>query len=66
MNLRDWLYKKKITITAFSKSLNITRDHINSIVTGRRKAGSRLAKDITAATEGQVRPHEFADAKEKS
>ena len=67
MNLRDWLYDKKITITKFAKDLSVSRDHMNSIITGRHKTSARLAKDIVLATGGKVAPHEFADKrKEKS
>ena len=55
MNLRDWLYEKKITITKFAKDLSVSRDHMNSIITGRHKTSARLAKD-TIVEEAVIAP----------
>lgn len=54
MDLREYLFRKRMTITAFSKQVNVTRRYLTEIVNGRSKPGPRLAKDITLATQGEV------------
>ncbi len=65
MNLRDWLYINRITITKFAKSLSVTRDHMSGIINGKYNAGPRLARDIVSATNGEVTVEEFADEDRK-
>lgn len=54
MELDEWLFKNKMTVTAFAKSLEISRNHLNCIVNKYLKPGKRLARDIVIATHGQV------------
>lgn len=52
--LKDYLYKKRITINEFSKSLGYSRNHISGIINGQTKITIRLAKDIERTTNGEV------------
>lgn len=54
MDLREYLFRKRLTVTEFSKELEYSRTHLSEIVNGKRKVGKRLAKDIEKATNGEV------------
>ena len=55
MNLRDWLVEKQIQHVEFAETLNIGRAHLSSIVSGARRAGKKLARNIEKATRGDIR-----------
>jgi predicted XRE-type DNA-binding protein len=59
MELDDWLHANKMTVTDFAKYLDISRNHLNSIVNKHIKPGKRLARDIILATQGQVTEKEL-------
>lgn len=58
MNLREWLFRNKKSVTDFAKELNVSRTHLNLISSGIRKPSPELAKRIEKATEGAVRKEE--------
>jgi len=59
MNLQDWLYTNKMSVTEFAKSLGVSRDWISRIINKGVKPGDRLARDISLATEGKVTEQEL-------
>lgn len=54
MDLRTYLFHKRMSIAEFSRQLKCNRDHLSRIVNGKLKPSQRLAKDIEQLTEGEV------------
>lgn len=54
MDLREWLFRKRITVTDFAKKVGVSRNHINAIVNNRGRPGPELAKKIQEETKGEV------------
>lgn len=54
MNLRDYLYHNRITVTNMAAELGYTRTHLSTIVNGKSKPSPRLARDIEKFTNGIV------------
>lgn len=55
MDLRTYLFHKRMSIADFSRQLNCSRDHLSRIVNEKLKPSERLAKDIEQATDGEVK-----------
>lgn len=64
MDLREYLFRNRLTVTELSKKLECHRTYLSEIVNGARKPGKRLAKDIERATDGQVTADELLKEKE--
>jgi|LakMenEpi03Aug12_release.lakeMendotaPanAssembly.Ray.scaffolds.fasta_scaffold204368_2 hypothetical protein len=54
MDLREYLFRKRIKITHFAKQINYGRTYVNEIVNGTRKPGKKLALCIEKETNGEV------------
>ena len=54
MNLREYLFKKRITQVDFAKRLGISRGHLGQILHGTKHPSRKLAKKIEEETEGKV------------
>jgi len=54
MNLREYLFKKRITPTEFARAINYHPSYIQAIERGQKRAGMKLAKIISEATNGEV------------
>jgi predicted transcriptional regulator len=65
MWLDEWLFRKKKTIVALARELNISRNYANMLVLKKKRAGERLARDIEALTEGAVSLKTLRDVKIK-
>ncbi len=59
MNLREYLFIKRMTVTEISKMLECNRPYMSAIVNGRLKPSKRLAKDIERVTNGEVKAEEI-------
>lgn len=55
MELREWLFRKRMTVTELAKELGVSRPYLNSIVLGVKRPGPQLAKKIEEATNGSVK-----------
>ena len=55
MNLKEYLFVKKISITEFSNFMGYSRTHMSSIINGHLKPSRFMAKSIERATNGQVK-----------
>ena len=64
MDLRTYLFQKRISVTEFSKTLGCSRIHLSEIVNGRRTPSVMLAKHIELATNGEVTSKELMKEKE--
>lgn len=65
MDLREYLFRHRLTVTEFAKVINYGRTYINNVVTGTRSPGKKLAKEIERATNGEVTVDELLKEKEK-
>lgn len=54
MDLREYLFKKDISVTAFAKEIGFTRSYINAICKKNKVPGRKLAEVIEKATDGNV------------
>ena len=54
MKLRDYLLDKGIRQSDFAKQVDIGRAHLSCVITGNRKAGKKLARNIERATLGEI------------
>ena len=59
MDLRKYLFIKRLSIAEFSARINYHRRHINQIVLGNIPPSLDLAKKIEEATEGKVLLKDF-------
>lgn len=64
MDLREYLFRKRMSVTEFAKKINYTRTYVNNILTGTKKAGKKLAKLIEKETNGEVKAEELLKNKE--
>lgn len=54
MDLKDYLYIKRMTINQFAELIGYSRNHISGIINGRLKPTKKLAQYIEKMTEGEV------------
>lgn len=58
MDLREYLFRKQISITEFSNQLECSRGYLSTIVHG-KKPSRLLAKEIERITNGEVTVEEL-------
>jgi DNA-binding transcriptional regulator YdaS (Cro superfamily) len=54
MNLRDYLHFQRITIKAFSESIEMSTTHITGYINGRLRLSQKVARAIERVTDGKV------------
>ncbi|MEN8236159.1 MAG: helix-turn-helix transcriptional regulator [Pseudomonadota bacterium] len=54
MELREWLFRNRKTVTDFAKEIGVSRSHLNMISNGKNLPSVQLAKKIEEGTEGKV------------
>jgi len=59
MNLREYLFVKRITVKDFSELVDYSRTHLSAIVNGKLRPSPKLARRIEKATEGEVTVEEL-------
>ncbi len=59
MQLRDYLYFKKLTIKYMADKLKYSRTHMSLVVNGISKPSQRLADAIEKFTKGEVKASEI-------
>lgn len=64
MNLKEYLFLKRMTVTEFSEMMGYNRNHISGIVNGRIIPSRGLAKSIERITNGEVTAEELLKGKE--
>jgi plasmid maintenance system antidote protein VapI len=55
MNLKEYLFFKRMTVKEFSQIMDYSRTHMSSIVNGTATAGIKLAKRIEKFTDGELK-----------
>jgi DNA-binding transcriptional regulator YdaS (Cro superfamily) len=63
MDLREYLFRKRMTVTDFSKLIDYSRTHISEIIHGTRRPGKKVARIIEKATNGEVTAEELLKEK---
>jgi transcriptional regulator with XRE-family HTH domain len=63
MELREYLFRKRMTLTSFCETINYDITYISKIMNGARKPGKHLAKMIELATNGEVKAEELLKGK---
>jgi len=58
MDLDEYLFRKRISQTDFSRELGISRNHLGEILRRRRSPSVKLAKKIEGLTKGEVTKEE--------
>lgn len=66
MDLREYLFRKRITVKEFSETLDYTRTHLSQIINGNRSPSKRLARSIEKATNGEVTAEELLKGKKEN
>lgn len=66
MDLREYLFYNKKTVTNMAKEIDITRSYLSKIIHGRIAISKKIAKSIERATNGNVKissplPDTFSD-----
>ena len=61
MDLKEYLYQKRLTLKQFSEIIGYNRSYLSLIMNGKLKPSKRLAKDIQEATNGQVTENELLE-----
>jgi transcriptional regulator with XRE-family HTH domain len=64
MELREYLFKKRITNKEFAEKVNYDKSYIGDVANGKKKPGKKLAKAIEKATNGEVTVEELMSLKE--
>lgn len=59
MNLREYLFLKRMSVTEFSKLVDHSRNYISQIVNGKHIPSKKLARAIEKATNGEVTAEEL-------
>ena len=62
MELREYLFRHRITVTELAKQINYERTYVNAVVTGSKKPGRKLAQAIEKATNGEVMARELLES----
>jgi transcriptional regulator with XRE-family HTH domain len=62
--LMNYMKFKKIKVSQLAKELDISRGHLNNILTGQREPSKKLTMRIFKATDGFVPPTSWIDYSE--
>jgi plasmid maintenance system antidote protein VapI len=65
VNLRDYLYHNRISVTEFAKNIDYSRGHLTSIINGKLRPSKKLARQIEKATNGEVKAEELLNEKQE-
>lgn len=63
VDLREYLFRKRMSVVEFSQKINYSRNHVSEIMNGTKKAGRKLANIIEKETNGEVMAHEVMNVK---
>jgi transcriptional regulator with XRE-family HTH domain len=64
MDLRTYLFQKRLSVTDFSDKLGCSRIHLSGVVNGKRIPSLLLAKSIEKFTNGEVTVEELLKGKD--
>jgi DNA-binding transcriptional regulator YdaS (Cro superfamily) len=70
MELREWLFRKKITQTKLAKEVGVSKQYMYLVCSNKHRVSSKLALKIEKFTNGEVTaeelvfPEKYAEAKQ--
>lgn len=64
MELKKYLFLKRINITEFSEKIEISRSYLSAIANGKLIPSRKIARQIERATEGEVTAKEILGEKQ--
>jgi len=59
MDLKDYLYLKRMTIQEFSELIGYSRNHLSGIINKRLKPTRKMAQYIEKMTNGEVKAEDL-------
>jgi len=59
MDLKEWLFFERRSITEFAEMIDYSRQHLTGIISGRHSPSRKLIKRIERATNGQVTREDY-------
>lgn len=65
MLLDEWLFKERLSNKEFAGMVDVNRNYMGMIVTGRIAPGPKLIKAIVKKTGGEVTERELVEDREK-
>jgi len=65
MNLKEYLFFKRMTVKEFSQIMDYSRTHMSCIVNGTATAGVKLAKKIENFTNGELKAIDLVKENDK-
>ncbi len=54
MNLKEWMFKKKISVTLLSALLHIHRTYLHQLINGKKIPSDKLMEKIREVSVGEV------------
>ena len=64
MDLKEYLYQKRMTIKQFSEHMGYSRTHMSQIINGKLKPSRGLAKSIERESNGLIKATELLGEQE--
>jgi len=55
MNLKEYLFFKRMPVTEFSQIMDYSRTHISAVISGKANASRKLSERIEKFTEGEIK-----------
>ena len=65
MDLREYLFRNRISVAEFSRKIDYHRNYVNQIALGHKTPSRKLAKAIELETAGQVTIAELMSPKKE-
>jgi transcriptional regulator with XRE-family HTH domain len=65
MDLKEWLFFERRTVTEFAEMLDYSRTHLSGIVNGKNTPSRKLIKRIERVTNGQVTRDDYKKYKKE-
>lgn len=59
MDIREFLFMNRMTVSEFAQKLDVCPNHITAIKNGRYRAGKKLARDIEKFSDGHIKAEEL-------
>lgn len=54
MWIDEYLLQQGKTVVAFAKELEVSRTHLTTLISGKRRASKKMAEKIAEATKGEI------------
>lgn len=65
MDLREYLFRKRLTQVEFAEKIGYTRDYVSQVVNGKKIPGKKMAKRVEVETKGAVKVKDLIKSKKR-